>query len=278
MLGYQSLHRFNPLINCKHRTVQIIHNGTTHIIPVVKAYGNSHLPLSVDSADGDLHAVQSSSESIQMMSTPTTQHVMAHKALVVKMLSEVVVLPKKNSVTSAGYDLSSAVDTVVPANVKVIVPIGIAGMIIDVTFGRIAPRCGLAAKHYLAIGTGIIDTDYRVKVRIVIFDHYKLDFHVSKAYRIAQLLLERIASLQLRQFESLRETIRGSQGFGFSGLNVLTEYADIPSDAAAYISAYSASISVHIDDTFYHYLVTLPPLTLYPHGGNCRLCGSTIDS
>ena len=40
VLGYPFMHQFNPLINWKHRTVQIIHNGTTHIIPVVKAYGN----------------------------------------------------------------------------------------------------------------------------------------------------------------------------------------------------------------------------------------------
>ena len=38
VLGYPFLHQFNPLINWKNRTVQIIHNRTTNIIPVVKAY------------------------------------------------------------------------------------------------------------------------------------------------------------------------------------------------------------------------------------------------
>ena len=33
VLGYPFLHQFDPLINWKHRTVQIIHNGITHIIP-----------------------------------------------------------------------------------------------------------------------------------------------------------------------------------------------------------------------------------------------------
>ena len=45
VLGYPLLYQFNPLINWKHRTVQIIHNGKIHIIPVVKAYGNLHTPM-----------------------------------------------------------------------------------------------------------------------------------------------------------------------------------------------------------------------------------------
>ena len=83
--------------------------------------------------------MQSLSESIQRMPPPTPQHVIAHKALLVKMLSEAAVLPKKNTVNSAGYDLSSAVDAVVPANVKAIVPTDFACMMIDGTHGRIAP-------------------------------------------------------------------------------------------------------------------------------------------
>ena len=57
-LGYPFLHQFNPLINWERRTVEIIHEGTTHVIPVVKDHGNPHTPMSVDSADGDRHAVQ----------------------------------------------------------------------------------------------------------------------------------------------------------------------------------------------------------------------------
>ena len=44
------------------------------------------------------------------------------KALLVNKLSDAAVFPKKNTVNSAGYDLSSAVDAVVQANDKAIVP------------------------------------------------------------------------------------------------------------------------------------------------------------
>ena len=115
-----------------------------------------------------------------------------------KLLSDAAVLPKRNPsirlVTSAGYDLSSAVDAVVSANDKTIVPTDTAVAIPEGTYGRISPRSGLAAKHHLAVGAEVIDADYRGNVRVLLFNHGNLDFHVAKEDRIAQLLLERIAS------------------------------------------------------------------------------------
>ena len=113
VLGYPFMHKFNPLINWKHRTVQIIHNGTTNIIPVVKVYGNTNTRMSVDSADGDLQTVQNAAEPIQQLTPNPPQHVTEQKALLVKLLSDAAVLPKKNYINLAGYDLSSAEDDVV---------------------------------------------------------------------------------------------------------------------------------------------------------------------
>ena len=121
---------------------------------------------------------------------------MAKKALLVKLLSDAAVLPKKNTIKSVGNDLVSAVDAVISANYKAIVPTDIAVAIPEVTYGRIAARSGLEATHHLAIGAGVIDADYRGNVRVVLFNDGNLDFHVSKGNRIAQLLLERIASPQ----------------------------------------------------------------------------------
>ena len=105
---------------------------------------------------------------------------MAQKALLVKLMSDAEVLPKKNTIDSAGYDLSSTVDAVVSANDKTIVPTDIAVAIPEGTYGRISPRSGLAAKHHLAVGAEAIDADYRGNVRVVMFNHGNLDFHVSK--------------------------------------------------------------------------------------------------
>ena len=137
-----------------------------------------------------------------------------------KKLSDNAVMPKKNFSNAAGYDLSSAVDTVVPANDKALVPTDIAIALPNGWYGRIAPRSRLAAKHHLAVGAGVIDGDFRGKVKVVLFNHGSLDFHATKGDRIAQLLLERIASPPVMLVTELPETSRGAKGFGSSGLNM----------------------------------------------------------
>ena len=90
--------------------------------------------------------MQSAAEPIQELAPPTPELIVAQKALLVKMLSDAAVFPKNNTIYSAVYDLSSAVDAVVPSKFKAIIPTDIAVSIPDGTYGIIAPRSGLAAK------------------------------------------------------------------------------------------------------------------------------------
>ena len=62
-------------------------------------------------------------------------------------------------------------DAVVSANDKAIAPTDIAVAMPEGTYGRIAPGSGLAAKHHLAVGSGVTDADYRGNVRVVLFNH-----------------------------------------------------------------------------------------------------------
>eukprot|EP00906_Rhabdomonas_costata_P025826 RCo036884 len=138
--------------------------------------------------------------------------------LLVKKLSESAVLPKRGSPFAAGYDLSSAVDVVVPAGGKVVVPTDLAIAVPPGTYGRVAPRSGLAAKHHIATGAGVIDEDYRGNVGVVLFNHAKTDFQVKKGDRIAQLVLERIVTPEVEERVELPETARGAGGFGSTGV------------------------------------------------------------
>ena len=52
-------------------------------------------------------------------------------------------------------------------------------------YGRIAPRSGLALKHFIDVGAGVVDEDYRGEVGVVLFNHSHLDFIVNKGDRIA---------------------------------------------------------------------------------------------
>lgn len=61
------------------------------------------------------------------------------------------------------------------------------------TYGRVAPRSGLAHKHFIDVGAGVIDQDYRGNVGVILFNFGENVFKVNKGDRIAQLICERIS-------------------------------------------------------------------------------------
>lgn len=141
------------------------------------------------------------------------------RKLLVKKLSENAAIPKKASLLAAGYDLSSAVDTIVPACNKALIPTDIAISCPAGTYGRIAPRSGLAHKHFIDVGAGVIDADYSGNVGVILFNHSDKDFVVNKGDRIAQLILEQIEhDIEVEEVENLTETNRGENGFGSTGI------------------------------------------------------------
>ena len=85
------------------------------------------------------------------------------------------------------------------------------------TYGRIAPRSGLAVKHGITTGAGVIDADYTGPIGIVLFNHGEQDFQIQEGDRIAQLILEQIANKPVIQVQKLTQTTRGDKGFGSTG-------------------------------------------------------------
>jgi dUTP pyrophosphatase len=72
--------------------------------------------------------------------------------------------------------LSSSADTVIPAQGKAVVPTDISIAVPTGCYGRVAPRSGLAVKHHLDTGAGVIDEDYRGPVGVVMFNFSKSDY------------------------------------------------------------------------------------------------------
>ena len=87
------------------------------------------------------------------------------------------------------------------------------------TYGRIAPRSGLAAKNFIDTGAGVIDADYRGEVKVLLFNHSEVDFEVKVGDRVAQLVLERIYTPEVVVVEELEESVRGAGGFGSTGVS-----------------------------------------------------------
>jgi dUTP pyrophosphatase len=134
-------------------------------------------------------------------------------------LSEHAYEPTRGSEQAAGFDLRSAYEYTVPASGKAVVLTDIQIALPDGCYGRVAPRSGLAAKHFIDVGAGVIDQDYRGNVGIVLFNFGKEDFKVARGDRVAQLILERIFIPKLVEMKSLDDTDRGDGGFGSTGRN-----------------------------------------------------------
>ncbi|TFK74478.1 dUTP diphosphatase [Pluteus cervinus] len=137
--------------------------------------------------------------------------------LLVKRHSEKAKVPTRGSALSAGYDLYSAERKVIPAHGKALVDTQISIAVPVGTYGRVAPRSGLASKFMIDTGAGVIDADYRGLVFVLLFNYSDKDFQVEEGDRIAQLILERIYTPEALEVQDLDETLRGAGGFGSTG-------------------------------------------------------------
>ena len=157
--------------------------------------------------------------------------------LLVKKLSAQAKTPTRGSAFAAGYDIYSAKECVIPKRGRGLVDTDISIAVGDgccrlpaaclkvhvylltiiIVDGRIAPRSGLAVKHFIDTGAGVIDSDYRGQVKVLLFNHSEVDFEIKEGDRIAQLVIERIYTPEVVVVENLEETIRGEGGFGSSG-------------------------------------------------------------
>ncbi|KAI2653294.1 Deoxyuridine 5'-triphosphate nucleotidohydrolase, mitochondrial [Labeo rohita] len=109
-------------------------------------------------------------------------------------LTENATTPSRGSNRAAGFDLYSAYDYSIGPMDKALVKTDIQIAVPHGYYGRVAPRSGLAVKHFIDVG-------------------------VKKGDRIAQLICERICYPQLQELQTLDDTERGAGGFGSTGTN-----------------------------------------------------------
>jgi dUTP pyrophosphatase len=160
--------------------------------------------------------------------------------LLVKKLRPEATMPKRGSDEAAGFDLSSAEAITVPAGGKAIAKTALSVAVPQGTYARIAPRSGLAAKHMIHCGAGVVDYDYRGEVGVVLFNYGSADFAVAVGDRVAQMILEEVDMAGCIEVDSLDDTARGSGGFGSTGISEPT----VAAEAAALLSASGTELQV----------------------------------
>ena len=139
------------------------------------------------------------------------------KVVSFKKLSENATTPVRGSPYSAGLDLFSAERKIIGSCDRARIKTDIAVKLPPGTYGRIAPRSGLAANHFIGIGGGVIDPDFIRGIECILFNHQDTPFVVPKGMRISQLIIEKISYPELLEVDVLEKTERAEKGFGSSG-------------------------------------------------------------
>ena len=139
--------------------------------------------------------------------------------LKIKRLDKNIELPKYAHQGDAGFDLRSLEDVLLKKGGKVIVPTGLSMEIPEGYVGLVWDRSGLAAKNSIHCLAGVIDSYYRGEIKIVLINLGKEDFQIEKGMRIAQMLIQPIMTIELKEVKDLNETKRAEGGFGSTGLS-----------------------------------------------------------
>ncbi len=118
----------------------------------------------------------------------------------------------------AGMDLRAVTSTVLDPGVSQLVPTGLS---IELPAGyeaQIRPRSGLALKHSITLpnSPATIDPGYRGEIRVILLNLGKEPYVILAGDRIAQMVVARYEAIEWDEGE-LRESLRGSGGFGSSG-------------------------------------------------------------
>ena len=131
-------------------------------------------------------------------------------------------LPKYETTGSAGMDLTASIDEdiIIKSGEIKLIKTGIAIALEKGFEAQIRPRSGLALKNGITVlnTPGTIDSDYRGEICVILINHSKLDFIVSRGMRIAQMIIAKYEQAEIIAVENLDETVRGKSGFGSTGV------------------------------------------------------------
>ena len=134
-----------------------------------------------------------------------------------KQLNDNAQMPYKAHLTDAGFDLFSSETIEIGPRTNGLIHLGIA-MAIPVGYcAVIKDRSGLAVKNRIYTRAGVIDSDYRGEVCAVIENGSDTTFAVTIGMKIAQMLILPVPIFEMKQVETLDETVRGKGGFGSTG-------------------------------------------------------------
>lgn len=139
----------------------------------------------------------------------------------VKKLHPAAKLPTYGSLEAAGADLYACLEEAVTIEPGEIfwVPTGIALEVPKGCAGLVYARSSMGAKRGLAPANkvGVVDSDYRGEIKVVLLNHSKLPQILEPGERVAQFIITPVLQPRYEEVDELTDTDRGVGGFGSTG-------------------------------------------------------------
>ena len=131
-------------------------------------------------------------------------------------------LPKYETVNSAGMDIRAFIKNRImlkPLERAIVATV----LYLSLPKGyeaQVRPRSGLAIKKGITVlnSPGTIDSDYRGEIGVILINLSNEVFTVKNGDRVAQLIIAKHTSVVWEEAEQLKDSSRGSGGFGSTGI------------------------------------------------------------
>jgi len=139
------------------------------------------------------------------------------QSIQVTRLSDTATIPTQGSPGAAGWDLYADESMIIQPGGRAMIATGIAVALPPDSVGMIWPRPGLAFKQGIDVLAGVVDSDYRGPVGVVLQNHGWYPVKINPGDRIAQLVIQPIVPARLMAVGQLGDTHRGDGGWGSTG-------------------------------------------------------------
>ena len=135
----------------------------------------------------------------------------------VSLMLEGAKVPTRTTAGAGGYHLYSVESCFIHATEQVVVSTGVAFALPDDIAGLIFSRSGLARREDIEVFCGVLDSDFRGELKVMLRNKGNVTRKIEKGQRIAQLLLVPVTTPDIIVVQHLTKTDRGSKGFGSTG-------------------------------------------------------------
>ncbi|EKE11903.1 MAG: hypothetical protein ACD_15C00003G0015 [uncultured bacterium] len=127
-------------------------------------------------------------------------------------------IPKYTIDGDAGMELYSVDDMIILPGQILACATGIIVAIPDGYAGLIWDKSGIALNGGIKTMGGVIDSNYRGEVRVILKNLSEKEYIIGRGNKIAQMIIQKVEAPILEEVDELSKTERGGGGFGSTGL------------------------------------------------------------